>query len=219
MSDWKHWTEHRAFTRLVLAKTSSAIYVREALAVLRREFPRSEIVLWTEERESDEFYRHPSVARVVLYRNLRAIPAMLDELRTLSPYLLVTERTYEPTYDKMRIFSCLLLRDPGIVLDDSMRIVAFGVWPHRLLLTTGEVLATTFRHRMKVRSIASSVACFLVFLGSLLAAPFVFLALLAGAARIEMRRSIRKRARGLAGGEKDCKSPPNSREPSGPDLR
>ncbi len=190
MAGWKEWVAKQSLARILLTKTSSAIYVREALSVLSRELPSCQIILWTEERESEEFYQHPSVAKIILYRNLRAIPLMLREIASCAPYLVVTERTFEPSYDKMRIFSCVLLRGSGIVLDDSMRVVAFGSWPGRLAPTIGEVVATTLRRRMNVRSIAFSVARFLVYLASILAAPVVLLVLLGGAARIEIRRRI-----------------------------
>lgn len=191
MIGWKQWLDDQAPTRILLAKTCSASYLRMALVFLRRELPHSEIILWTEERESEEFYQHSSVAKVVLYRNLRLIPAMLKELRAFAPYLVVTESTHETTYDKMRIFAWVLLRGPGLVVDESMEVIAFGSWLSRLPPTIREVLSETFQQRLRLGLIATQVARLLTFLISLLAAPFVFLTLLGGAARIELRRRAR----------------------------
>lgn len=194
MSDWKRWLERQPSARILLVKTSSAVYLREALIVLQQELPRAKIILWTEERESEEFYAHPAVTRVILYRNLRRIPSMIRELRSFAPYLVVTERTHEPTYDKMRVFAWAFLREPGLILDDSMRVVGFGGWLGRLPPTVEEVLAGgAIGWRQGLMRLCRLVGNAAVSLGFVLAAPLVLLALLGGAVRLEIRRRLNMR--------------------------
>ena len=91
-----------------MVKTSSVGYVLINLELLGSLFPDAKLSVWTEERESEEFYLRPDVARVVLYRNLSSIPSMRRDLAAIAPDLLVIQSTNEPTYAKMQVLAATL---------------------------------------------------------------------------------------------------------------
>lgn len=112
----------RPIERILVVKTSSAGYVRVTLDRLGSLFPDAKLSVWTEERESEEFYLRPDVDRIVLYRNLGSIPSMMRDLAAANPDLLVVQSTNEPTYAKMQVLAAALLSRSWLVYDDHVDV-------------------------------------------------------------------------------------------------
>jgi len=93
----------RPIRRILIVKTTSAHYCRATLDQVGSFYPEARLTLWTEERESDEFYLRPDIERIVLYRNLSAIPRMVLELRETRADLVVIQSTAETDYFKMNV--------------------------------------------------------------------------------------------------------------------
>jgi hypothetical protein len=130
----------KAARRIIAVKTSSAPYFRSALARLRAGYPDAELYVWSEERESEEYYRDDAVSGVILYLNGPGVPAMVRQLWSLEADLVVTQATREVTYDKMKFFAYGLFPGPGLVYDSEGLIVGHGSWSNRLLPTLGDVV-------------------------------------------------------------------------------
>src|SRR5471030_3009816 len=115
---WSLINTARPIERILVVKTSQVGYVRINLELLGALFPDATLSVWTEERESDEFYVRPDVERVVLYRNLASIPSMLRELVAIEPDLLVVQSTNEQTYAKMQALAAVLMSRSWLVYDE-----------------------------------------------------------------------------------------------------
>src|SRR5262249_42963955 len=134
-------------------------------------------------------------ARVVLYRNIPTLRATVGELREPPCDLVVTVRSFERTYDKMKLFAVVFCGGPGVILDRDGWVRIAGGRITRGLALAAEVAYELFR----ASSIASgpfhvALVARLVWSGllrpmcRLAAFPTVVAALAIKAARIESRR-------------------------------
>jgi hypothetical protein len=181
----------RPIERILVVKTSSACYVRVTLDRLGSLFPDAKLSVWTEERESEEFYLRPDVDRIVLYRNLGSIPSMMRDLAAIEPDLLVIQSTYEPTYAKMQFLAATLLPKSWLVYDEGRGAWgALGIGPK-----VETVLGTFFAREQLIAMLFSGAFDFGLKLWRIVALPFVVAGLLVRAGRHSFTRFRYLRAR------------------------
>jgi hypothetical protein len=186
--------------RIIVAKTSSASYVRAAVANLGASFPDAELYVWSEERESEEFYTHPVVTGVILYLNIPAVPAMVRRLRALNADLVAIQVTRETTYDKLKLLAFVLFPGQGIILDAWGRIARQGTWSQRLILTSRDVVSG-WQVVQSIWSIPWRLVTLVREIVTIGLFPFLLLRLMVGAARAELsRRAYLRRAQANNGG-------------------
>jgi hypothetical protein len=183
----------RPIERILVVKTSSAGYVRVTLDRLGSLFPDAKLSVWTEERESEEFYLRRDVDRIVLYRNLGSIPSMMRDLAAIEPDLLVIQSTHEPTYAKMQFLAAILLTRSWLVYvyDERAEVRgALGIGPK-----VETVLGTFFAREQLIAMLFSGAFDFGLKLWRIVALPFVVAGLLVRAGRHSFTRFRYLRAR------------------------
>lgn len=187
MSDWRARLQGHVVRRVLIVKAGPLIYLHETLIVVRREFPHAQITVLTEERESDQVAAESDVDRVILYVNLQRRGGMSLEVREVNPDLVVVQHTGDHSYDKMKVLAFALSRSsPGLVLDDSMRVVSAGTWSDRLPSLLLEVLG---RSPGPILRRAGTIAAWtVVWTARAVAFPAILLHLLLGVLRHEMTR-------------------------------
>jgi hypothetical protein len=190
---WSLINHEREIERILVVKTSQVAYVRINLELLGSLFPRASISIWSEERESEELFLRPDVDRVVLYRNVRSIPAMRRELAAIAPDILIVQATNESTYAKMQVLAAVLLSQPWLVYDDHVDIHGALSIGAKIDLIRRTLFSET---RPIVLPFAAALGLVRV-LYRFVAFPVVLLTLLAGVARHEYARSryLRRRSR------------------------
>jgi hypothetical protein len=173
--------------RVVLVKTSSLNFFRNALVAVRWMYPKADLYILSEERESSEFFSHPDVSGVILYLNIPTIPALIRHLRGLQPDRVVIQVTRETTYDKLKLLAIAVFPGNGLVLDAWGRPAARGDWRARLGLTLRDIASGWWLTR-SATTLPRLLVCFarrFVAVGSF---PFLVFWLLVGAARAELGR-------------------------------
>src|SRR5207249_1921843 len=122
--------------------------------------------------------------RIVLYRNLSAIPRMVLELRAASADLVVIQSTLEPGYFKMHILAATFGSQAWVVFDDRGSVRGAG----GLFTKIETITRSLFGNTSLVRGLI--VGAFHVgrTLARIIAAPVVALGLLIGAARYSLVR-------------------------------
>ncbi len=173
--------------RIIVAKTSSVSFLRTALASLRASFPDAALYVWSEERESEEFYTHPDVSGVILYLNIPGVLAMIRQLRALNADLVAIQVTHETTYDKLKLLAFVLFPGQGIILDAWGRIARRGTWSQRLTLTSRDVVSG-WRIVRGVLSLPRQIVYLVRRVATIAVFPFLVLWLCIGAVRAELRR-------------------------------
>ena len=173
--------------RVVLVKTSSLNFFRKALVEVRAIYPNADLYVWSEERESSEFYTHHDVAGVVLYLNIPTIPALLRQLRGLQPDRVVIQVTRETTYDKLKLLAMVVFPGNGLVLDAWGRPAATGDWRARLGLTLRDI-ASGWRLTRSATTLPQLLVWFARCCIAVGTFPFLVLWLLVGAAQAELGR-------------------------------
>jgi hypothetical protein len=174
----------RPIERILVVKTSSDFYCSAALDQLTTIFPDARLTLWTEERESEDFYSHEGIERIVLYRNIGSVPQMLRDLRSVRADLIVTQTTYESTYAKMLVLAGILLPGPWLVYDEHANITAAGGLAVKVETAVGSFLAGG----RWVNGTIIGVSRAIKFSTQIIAAPVVTVGLLIGAAGHTYRR-------------------------------
>jgi hypothetical protein len=185
---------------ILVVKTSSAHYCRMTLDQVGSLFPGAQLILWTEERESKEFFLRPEIERVILYRNLLAIPRMVRDLKAARANLVVIQSTSETAYFKMLVFAAAFGSQPWIIFDHRGEVRSAGGLHTRLETIT----RSFFESVTQILGDANPILVLILgtfrvgrLLTRVIAAPFVALGLLIGAARhsFDRYRYLRQRSR------------------------
>ncbi len=161
--------------------------------MLRLKFPNAKISLWADESAGQEFSRRFEISGIVFYRGFWSLPSLLRELGTLRPEFIVTLRTFEPEYNWTKLLALALHPGQGLVLDDSMRVFASGGFRKRAWPLFKEVFETRAWHLSLKNPFRALDILLIRPIGTILqfmAFPFVVLALLLNAARLEAGRQL-----------------------------